>query len=962
MNEELKIIIKAITDEAKKSVAEVKKEIEGIGKTSQETSQKTNKSFKGIAKGAAVAVAAIAAATAAIGSLGKKTLEFNKLQAQLVSGFQAAGSNAQVAGKTYQQLFRFMGEQDTAVEAANLLSKLTTNEKDLAKWTKTLQGVYATFPDSLPIEALVESSNETARVGKVTGNLADALNWAGVSEDAFNAKLAQTNTLSEREALIRETLNGLYGEAAELYEKNNKAILEYNESQARLDTTMGAAGQAIMPLLTALNNLGSAFFTALKPALDVIIPVLANFVNWIAKGIQAVTSFFSSITGSSTKIKAFGNIGSGAAQAVSSGLGAAKDAAGGAKDAIEEAKKSTQGFDELNIVTSNTGASGGASGGSGGGGGASTPNYATGGVIDNAEFGTEVEESKAQGKGLLDSLKGIAEEMKKLFAPSISAWSDAFETVKEAWNKAKPDFTTGATEIRDAFLMLGSYLYNDFVPSVTNAFSVNLAPMIGDTIGFAIEEVGKLFKWLGGVTKETTKDIIIPALEDVKKVGIDTSKSIGDAWKENGESVKEATSGFFEKIRSHFDNFYNSVLLPLWENLRAVFGKVWDKGLSPLVAKVVDAIMVIAAEITTFYNEVLAPIIDWIVTKILPPVVNFINKIVQIIGDAIIAISNIIGGIITVIKGVIQFIVGIFTGDWSKAWEGIKNIFIGVWDIIKGVFELIISIIKGIGNLVKEWLVSAFKIAWEAIKGVWNAAVGYFQKIKDGIETAFRNIGSWFKDIFSKAWLGIKEAWANVTQWFSDIWTKIKEEGFSGVADWFKETFAKAWENIKSVFSSWGSFFSGLWDKIKSTFSKLGTSLGNAIGDAVKKGINGVIKKIEDVVNKGIGLINGAIDLINKITGGKIKKLDKLSLPRLAKGGIVDTATIAMIGEAGKEAVVPLENNTEWIDKLAEKIGSKGGTPSKIVLMVDGKELGWASINSINDITKQTGTLQLTLA
>ena len=82
-------------------------------------------------------------------------------------------------------------------------------------------------------------------------------------------------------------------------------------------------------------------------------------------------------------------------------------------------------------------------------------------------------------------------------------------------------------------------------------------------------------------------------------------------------------------------------------------------------------------------------------------------------------------------------------------------------------------------------------------------------------------------------------------------------------------------------------------------------------------------------------------------------------MPRLAKGGIIDSATIAMVGEQGKEAVVPLENNTEWMDKFADRLAAKMASPTKVSLIVDSKELGWATINSINNITKQSGNLPL---
>ena len=121
--------------------------------------------------------------------------------------------------------------------------------------------------------------------------------------------------------------------------------------------------------------------------------------------------------------------------------------------------------------------------------------------------------------------------------------------------------------------------------------------------------------------------------------------------------------------------------------------------------------------------------------------------------------------------------------------------------------------------------------------------------------------------------------------------------------------------------------FVGFADK----FSKIGTKIGDAIGGAVKSGLNGVLSMIENIINKGIGLINGAIDIINKIPGVDIGKIEELALPRLAKGGIVDRPTIAEIGERGREAVVPLENNTDWMRKLAKEIssaiGSNNGQP-----------------------------------
>ena len=143
---------------------------------------------------------------------------------------------------------------------------------------------------------------------------------------------------------------------------------------------------------------------------------------------------------------------------------------------------------------------------------------------------------------------------------------------------------------------------------------------------------------------------------------------------------------------------------------------------------------------------------------------------------------------------------------------------------------------------------------------------------------------------------------------------------FSSVGSWFRTTFSNAWSAVKNVFSSWGSFFDSLWTKIKNKFSSIGTNIATAISSSVKSGMNKVISAVERIINNGIGLINSAIKLANKLPGVNVGTIKKLSLPRLAKGAIVDSPTIAEIGENGREAVLPLENNTGWLRDIARKL------------------------------------------
>jgi phage-related protein len=157
-----------------------------------------------------------------------------------------------------------------------------------------------------------------------------------------------------------------------------------------------------------------------------------------------------------------------------------------------------------------------------------------------------------------------------------------------------------------------------------------------------------------------------------------------------------------------------------------------------------------------------------------------------------------------------------------------------------------------------------------------------------------------------------------------------------------------------------GTFFSGIWETIKTTFANIGSTVGTALSSGIKTAINWILEKAVGLINGFIDGINWCIDIINAIPGISITKITRLEVPKLAKGGITTGSTIANIGEGGfREAVLPLERNTEWMDILADRIAERNGAPSKIVLTLDGNELGWASIHSINSITQQTGVLQL---
>lgn len=255
-----------------------------------------------IGKGILTAGAALGGAwIAAIEGSREYRTEMGKLDTAFVSN----GHSSESAKKTYSDLQAVLGDTAQAVEAANHLAVMTDNEKDLATWTDICTGVYATFGASLPIEGLTESANETAKVGTVTGSLADALNWAGISEDEFNEKLAKCSTEQERQKLIMDTLNGTYSKASEQYKETNKDVLAANAAQEKLTSAMAQLGAVGEPILTLIKDKVAEFVTAAVPHLENFIEKVKDLKKWIKENENTIDAWAAVIIGATVSVSAF---------------------------------------------------------------------------------------------------------------------------------------------------------------------------------------------------------------------------------------------------------------------------------------------------------------------------------------------------------------------------------------------------------------------------------------------------------------------------------------------------------------------------------------------------------------------------------------------------------------------------------------------------------------------------------
>lgn len=268
------------TDKADKSLKKTDKNAGGLGEKLLAVGKSAGKFAAGVA-------GAAAAAGAALIGVAESTREYRTEQGKLQAAFDASGHSAEAARSTYSALNGVLGDSGQAVEAANHLAKLTDNEKDLQTWTNICTGVFATFGDSLPIEGLTEAANETAKVGTLTGGLADALNWAGVNEEAFQTQLDACSSEQERQALITETLNGLYSDAADAYREVNGEIINANVAQDNLNNAMAGIGAAVEPFVTMGKQLLADVLEKLTPVMatlaEAIIPVLSSAVSSLAE-------------------------------------------------------------------------------------------------------------------------------------------------------------------------------------------------------------------------------------------------------------------------------------------------------------------------------------------------------------------------------------------------------------------------------------------------------------------------------------------------------------------------------------------------------------------------------------------------------------------------------------------------------------------------------------------------------
>lgn len=465
---------------------------------------------------------------------------------------------------------------------------------------------------------------------------------------------------------------------------------------------------------------------------------------------------------------------------------------------------------------------------------------------------------------------------------------------------------------------------------------------------------------------------IAPIFESAEKAINDLSDSISRVYDNYIRPSIESSTKAISGIIGLFVRGWNNHIQPVIEKLGKGFSDTIGKHISPFIQKILEMVASFQ-EMSQVITAYVAPVIGFIVeelTRTFAPALEYIGEVFRVLFNTI---ADILGGIADFVKGVYDIITGILTSDMDKIFEGFTETGDAIMNILSALLTALLDLTVAVLKVIWDTIVAIFQAIWDGIVAIFTPLGEWFAERWIDITVALANVAIWIGNMFQKAWDALTSIFSSIGTWFGERWNDVTT-ALANVATWFGNIFSSAYEAVTNAFSSIGSFFSGVWETVKNIFVNAGQMVGSAVGGAFKSAVNAVLGTIENVVNGFIGMINGVIGLINKIPGVSLGSVGYVSLPRLARGGIVDSPTVAMIGEAGKEVVMPLEN-TGFLQTMGRIVGGAvvnalgGGLPQSggfsgsgdIVIQIGGHEFGRVAIQEINREQERAGQVLLNI-
>ena len=521
--------------------------------------------------------------------------------------------------------------------------------------------------------------------------------------------------------------------------------------------------------------------------------------------------------------------------------------------------------------------------------------------------------AKADGTIFEDLLKGVTSFFEALSSNDADAWYKFGESFAY--------ITAGVIAFVAVFKTVSKVV--SIISSVINVIS-KVAGAISKVIGFVSKVVGAISKFAGAIGHFISD--IVGFFQLVAEFGLhETLVGLFGTVATTIAGITSTVAGavlavinFFDMLKNGF-SWLKEILMVVGVALAAIGAIIL--GAPALIAGIVAGIVALVATLVVVIKEHWQQICDffsmigtWIYNNVIKPVADFFVGLW----------NGIVTGVTTAISAVKSFLSTIAMWLYTNVIQPVVNFFMTyIYPFIEKIAEIVAKIIEIVTTLVSvgvQFLVSKFLefVNW-INTNVVQPVIQFFTNLWNGIVSVFSTIAEWFTTQFTNAVNGIKTAFSVVGEFFSGIWNSITTT-FANVASWFGGVFSSAVEAIKSFFSPLGEFFQGVWNNIVSIFTTIGAKISDAISGAVKGAINTVLSGAAGIINGFISAINAAISVINAIPGVSISKISPLEVPALAKGGIIESPTTALIGEAGTEAVMPLENNTGWIGVLASMI------------------------------------------
>lgn len=687
-------------NKANASMASLQRSASNLGGSVSSAGNKVSSAFAGMKKAIAAAGIAVAIKQIVTG-LADLTKESMNLTAQEKNLSRTmAGSKAEFTAWAKNNASAFGISEKAAIQYGNAYSNLISGFiADTSTSTKyTQQLVEASAVIASRTGRTVEDVNERIRSGLLGST--EAIEDLGIN---VNVALLETTNAFKSLANGRSWAQLTFQEQQQV---RLFSILE--QSAAKFGTSLAGGGAtSLMKFSAELANLKLELGRAFEPLAETVIPALTQFVSMLGEAIRKVSAFFATLRGDAVS----------AGDAVETVAVASTATATGMQEATaatKEMKTATTGIDELNILSDDNGSTGSAD-----------TSAAASSSETAAPAVTGVEKATQSAGSLLKVLEDIRSYLSSKFAPSIESWRTAFSKLANPAKNAFDQIKSSVSETwNNTIAPFGSYLVNNWIPEVSNAFSETFAPIFTDVMSFALQQFGSDFEWMCQRIDAVVVDMAYPTAEFFKGVFTDAFSGIKSAWDEHGQALLTKFGEFRDKVKEIWTSLYDNIFKPVFDRIGNTVSWLWDEHLKPLWDNLMDFFGTAGEYLLTLWNSVVLPCVNWLVTVLGPVVTHVIGTIGDVVGTVFAVISDVVSGILRSIGGLLDFITGVFEGNWEKAWNGIKDFFGGIWDAMWG-------IVKGIVNLIIDGLNSLWGGVYSVASGIVNGIGGIAGTIGD---------------------------------------------------------------------------------------------------------------------------------------------------------------------------------------------------------------------------------------